>query len=66
MFSGCSSIKLSATNTDDYTTEYRIPTTGSGTTASSALASMFKGTGGTFTGTPTINTVYYTSNTVVS
>lgn len=66
MFSGCTQIKLSETQTDEYQTEYRIPTSGTGTTASSALGEMFSNTGGTFTGAPEINTIYYTSNTVVS
>ncbi len=65
MFYGCTNIKLSTTQTGDYQTAYRIPTTGTGTTADSALADMFTNTGGTFTGTPEINTTYYTSNTVV-
>lgn len=66
MFYFCSKIKLSTTQTGDYQTEYRIPTSGSGTDiASNGLANMFGGTGGTFTGTPTINTTYYTSNTVI-
>ena len=46
--------------------KYRIPTIGTGTSGSSSLSDMFKNTGGTFIGTPTINTTYYTSNTVVS
>ena len=66
MFSGCSNIKLSTTQTGAYQTAYRIPTSGTGTTATSALGSMFSNTGGSFTGTPTINTTYYTSNTVIS
>lgn len=67
MFSGCSKIKLSATKTGIYTQEYRIPTSGTGTTATSALDNMFNNTGGTFTGTPEINTTYYldSSNTIV-
>ena len=65
MFNGCTNIKLSTTQTGDYQTEYRIPTTGTGTTASGALTDMFANTGGTFTGSPYINTIYYTSNTVV-
>ena len=65
MFSGCSKIKLSTTQTGDYTNEYRIPAIGTGTSATNALNSMFSGTGGSFTGTPTINTTYYTSNTIV-
>lgn len=67
MFYGCASIKVSETQTGTYTQPYRIPTSGTGTTASDALISMFTGTGGTFTGTPTINTTYYLheSNTIV-
>ena len=63
MFSGCTSLKLSSTQTGEYTQEYRIPTTGTGTTATDALTDMFTSTGGTFTGTPEINTTYYLSNT---
>ena len=65
MFYGCTKIKLSTTQTGEYQTEYRIPTTGTGTTTSGALTGMFTNTGGTFAGTPEINTTYYTSNTVV-
>ena len=63
MFYGCASLKLSSTQTGEYTQEYRIPSSGTGTTAANALTSMFTSTGGTFTGTPTINTTYYLSNT---
>ena len=65
MFTVCTSLKLSTTLTGIYDTAYRIPTTGTGATASNALLDMFTGTGGTFTGTPTINTTYYTENTPV-
>ena len=65
MFNGCTKIKLSATQTGEYQTAYRIPKTGTGTTATDALKDMFTNTGGTFTGAPEINTTYYTSNTVV-
>ena len=67
MFYGCKKIKLSTTQTGEYQTAYRIPTSGTGTTANYALTSMFYNTGGTFKGTPSINTTYYlsTSNTVV-
>ena len=65
MFSGCSKIKISTTQTGEYQTEYRIPSSGTGTDASSSMTDMFASTGGTFTGTPTINTTYYTSNTIV-
>ena len=63
MFYGCTKIKLSKTRTGEYTVAYRIPTTGTGTTASSALSSMITDTGGSFKGTPEINTTYYLSNT---
>jgi hypothetical protein len=65
MFSMSSKIKLSTTQTDEYQIEYRIPISGEGTTATSSLYRMFYDTGGTFTGTPEINTTYYTSNEVV-
>ena len=63
MFQGCIKIKLSATKTDEYTQVYRIPMSGNGTTAISVFSNMFASTGGTFTGTPEINTTYYLSNT---
>lgn len=67
MFSGCTKIKLSTTKTGNYQTEYRVPTVGTGVTASNALNTMFGATGGTFQGTPTItlNTTYYTENQVM-
>ena len=63
MFDGCTSLKLSSTQTGEYTQEYRVPSSGTGTTATNALVEMFTGTGGTFTGSPAINTTYYLSNT---
>lgn len=67
MFNGCTKLKLSAEQTGNYTKAYRIPTSGTGTTADAALTSMFANTGGTFKGTPAINTTYYldASNTIV-
>lgn len=65
MFRQCSKIKLSATQTWEYQTPYRIPTTWTWTTATSSLTSTFVNTWWTFTGNPTINTTYYTSNTLV-
>ena len=67
MFYGCTTLKLSKTKTDEYTTAYRIPKSGTGTMVTSALNSMFRNTGGTFTGTPSINTTYFlhSSNSVV-
>ena len=63
MFRDSTSLKLSSTQTGEYTVAYRIPTTGTGTTATNALAGMFTSTGGTFTGTPAVNKTYYLSNT---
>ena len=63
MFQRCSKIKLSSTQTGEYTVTYCIPSSGTGTTATDALTDMFRYTGGTFTGTPEINTTYYLSNT---
>jgi hypothetical protein len=65
MFYGCSNIKISSTKVGEYQTPYRIPTSGNGSAANGALSNMFQNTGGTFTGTPEINTTYYTSNVVV-
>jgi hypothetical protein len=61
MFCECANIKLSRTQTGDYQTAYRIPVlgTGQGQPASSVMLNMFSKTGGTFTGTPEINTTYY-------
>ena len=61
MFERCTALKLSSTKTVEYAQEYRIPTTGTGATATDALTNMFVSTGGTFTGTPAINTTYYLS-----
>ena len=62
MFECCTNLKLSSTKTDEYTQEYRIPFSGNGTTASNALRDIFASTGGTSTGTPSINTTYYLSS----
>ena len=62
MFQYCTSIKLSTAKTEEYIQEYRIPFSGNGTTEIDALGLMFDSTGGTFTGTPEINTTYYLSS----
>ena len=62
MFYGCSGLKLSSTQTDEYTIKYRIPSSGTGASATNALNGMFTSTGGTFTGTPEINITYYLSS----
>lgn len=68
MFGYCSKIKISMTQTWEYQTPYRIPITWTWTEGGIGGATnyMFDGTWWTFTGTPTINTTYYTSNTVIS
>ena len=66
MFSFCASIKLSQTQEGEYQNEYRIPTSGDGVDAANTLVNMFLATGGSFAGTPAINTTYYTSNTVIN
>ena len=65
MFYDCTKIKLSNKKIGEYKTAYRIPKSGYGSTATDALVDMFTYTGGTFTGTPIMNKIYYTSNTVV-
>ena len=65
MFFECTSLKLSTTKTWTYRYEYRIPTTDTGTTATEALNLMFGLTGGTFKGTPEINTTYYIDHALV-
>ena len=63
MFYGCSKICISdeagTFGNITYSAEYRIPTTGAGTSATDALTNMFANTGGKFKGTPSINRTYY-------
>lgn len=59
MFSGCIWIRLSETQTAEYTVPYRVPAAGEGTARFDCVTDMFAGTGGPFTGTPAINTTYY-------
>ena len=62
MFLGCTSLKLCPAKGGEYTIAYRIPSSGTGTTATDALAEMFTTTGGIFAGTPDINITYYLSS----
>lgn len=62
MYSNCTSIKVSSTRTGIYQYPFRIPVTGTGTVGSGSLSNMFASTGGTFTGTPSVNTTYYTDH----
>ena len=60
MFYSCTGLKISATQTGEYTIAWRIPSTGE--IASEARfwnSSMLNNTGGTFTVNPSINTTYY-------
>lgn len=60
MFQGCRGLKISATQTGEYTTAWRIPSTGKiAAEASNWNNNMLKNTGGTFTANPSINTTYY-------
>lgn len=65
MFYECPKIKLSETQTWEYQTPYRIPSEWTWTAWWYSLDVMFANTWWTFTSTPSINTTYYTSNTVV-
>ena len=60
MFYGCTLLKISTTQSSEYSTAWRIPS--SGTISSEATnwnTNMLVGTGGTFTSNPSINTTYY-------
>ena len=65
MFYGCTAFKVSATQTGSYLYAWRIPTAGTGTTASYWNDAMLLNTGGTFTSNPEINTTYYVENAPV-
>lgn len=62
MFRGCTSLAFATAQSADYPYEYRIPTNGEGTEANNALLNMFTETGGTFTGTPEINTTLFAAS----
>ena len=62
MFFNCSSLKVSSAQSGSYIYAWRIPTSGTGTTAYSWNIDMLKYTNGTFKGNPTINTTYYVVN----
>ena len=62
MFYGCTAFKVSTTETESYQYAWRIPTSGTGTIATSWNTDMLKNTGGTFTGDPDIDTTYYVEN----
>ena len=60
MFYGFSNLKVSAIQTDEYNRTYRIPFAQAASyIGDDPTQEMFGGTGGTFTGTPEVNTTYY-------
>ena len=60
MFQGCTSLKVSETQTEEYATAWRIPSTGEITSEEyNWNTNMLTNTGGTFTANPSINTTYY-------
>ena len=60
MFDDCTGLKISATQTGEYTTAWRIPSAGEiAAEATSWNLDMLKNTGGTFKENPSINTTYY-------
>ena len=63
MFNGCSSFKVSSTQTGTYQYEWRLPTSGTMLSTGAYWSQyMLKNTGGTFTSDPSINTTYYVEN----
>jgi len=62
MFERCTAFKVSETKAGSYQYPWRIPTSGTGTTATSWNASMLTNTGGPYTSDPVINTTYYVEN----
>lgn len=69
MFIRCTGLKLSTAQSEEYPNEYRLPASADGTTVGVIpMAFMFDGTGGEeigSSGTPEINTTYYTANKVI-
>ena len=60
MFVGCESLKISATQSSEYSTAWRIPSSGTiSSTPEGWNTGMLSSTGGTFTSNPSINTTYY-------
>ena len=57
MFNGCTGVVLSETQTEECWYAYSIQASDEGVT--NPLGNMFSNTGGTFTGTPAVNTTYY-------
>ena len=66
MFYNCTSLKISATQSSEYPTAWRIPSSGTiSSTSPYWNDNMLSGTGGTFTSNPSENTTYYVENAPV-
>lgn len=65
MFNNCTKLKVSEASNDEYQNALLPIAHTSETIPNQALTGMYANTGGTFTGTPELNTIYYTSNQVV-
>lgn len=66
MFMGCG-VKVGTTYSTNYRNSYKIPYSGTiSTVPEGAVTGMFNGTSGTFTGTPEVNTIYYTVDAPVT
>ena len=65
MFYGCTSIELSEDQLWLYQTPYRIPTSWTAIGDYNSTNGMFNNTWWTFTGSPILGRIYYTSNTVI-
>ena len=60
MFYNCTKLKISTTQSAEYSTAWRIPSSGTiSSTATNWNLDMLSDTGGTFTSNPSINTTYY-------
>ena len=60
MFYKCTGLKISSTQSSEYPTAWRIPSSGTiSYTPASWCDQMLSGTGGTFKSNPSINTAYY-------
>ena len=62
MFERCTAFKVSETKAGSYQYPWRIPTSGTGRTATGWNTAMLKNTGGSYTDYPVINTTYYVEN----
>ena len=65
LFYNCTNVNFSTTQGWSYQTEYRIPTEWTWTAWTNCLYNIFTGTWWSFEDTPSLNTTYYTTNTVV-